>query len=296
VDSQSPLAGKDLDQAGLAAWWLGERDAAIEYRQRAFAAHTTGNDPSSAARTAIDLCMDNANHNRMSVAMSWAQRAQRLVDECEPCAARGRVVALFGMIALDVTHDLDAALERFEETLRIGREFNDVDVVAEGTYGVGSVLIRRGEISEGLRMIDEVMVDAVAGLLSPVSTARVYCGTISTCQALGDVRRAYEWTEEAAACSTRPGMGDFPGDCQSHRAEMTRLRGDWSTAEEQLRVAMESLGRWSPGHVGQAWYVIGEIAPDAWRPRRRGSCVRGGRGASQASPTRIGSLAADAGR
>ena len=32
-----------------------------------------------------------------------------------------------------------------------------------------------------------------------------------------DVRRAYEWTEEAATCSSRPGMSDFPGDCRLHR-------------------------------------------------------------------------------
>src|SRR5207248_7196 len=78
-------------------------------------------------------------------------------------------------------------------------------------------------------------------------------------QALGDIRRAYEWTEQAVTCSTRPGMGDFPGDCRTHRAEITRLRGDWAGAESELRGAMAALERWSPGHVGQAWYELGEI-------------------------------------
>jgi class 3 adenylate cyclase len=60
-------------------------------------------------------------------------------------------------------------------------------------------------------------------------------------------------------CSSRPGMGDFPGDCRMHRAEITRLRGDWASAESELRAAMIALERWHPGHVGQAWYEIGEI-------------------------------------
>jgi len=44
-----------------------------------------------------------------------------------------------------------------------------------------------------------------------------------------------------------------------HRAEITRLRGDWAGAESELRAAMIALERWDPGHVGQAWYEIGEI-------------------------------------
>jgi class 3 adenylate cyclase len=44
-----------------------------------------------------------------------------------------------------------------------------------------------------------------------------------------------------------------------HRAEITRLRGDWVGAELELRAAMIALERWDPAHVGQAWYELGEI-------------------------------------
>jgi class 3 adenylate cyclase len=54
-------------------------------------------------------------------------------------------------------------------------------------------------------------------------------------------------------------MGDFPGDCRMHRAEITRMRGDWVAAESELRAAMIALERWHPAHVGQAWCEIGEI-------------------------------------
>jgi class 3 adenylate cyclase/tetratricopeptide (TPR) repeat protein len=260
VDAVTPLAAADLDQLALAAWWTGDPDAAQEYLLRGFAAHTAANDTPSAVRCAIELCIDSARRDKVAVALGWMQRAERLLEGCEPCAELGRLEALKAAGALDVRHDPDAAIAHYETALRIGEQCGDTDLIAEAKYGIGSVLIRRGQVDEGMRLIDEVMIDAVSGLLSPMYTARVYCGTISTCQAIGDIRRASEWTTEAAVCSTRPGMGDLPGDCQAHRAEMTRLRGDWATAEAELRRVMETLGRWSPAHVGQAWYVIGEIA------------------------------------
>jgi len=171
----------------------------------------------------------------------------------------GRLEGLRAVIALHLAHDVDAAAAHYEETMRIGRLLNDADLVAEGLVGSGEVLVRQGRVDDGLRRIDEAMISAISGLLGGVMTARIYCITISQCQALGDIRRASEWTEQAVACSTRPGMGDFPGDCRMHRAEITRLRGDWDSAESELRAAMVVLERYDTGHVGQAWYELGEI-------------------------------------
>ncbi len=167
---------------------------------------------------------------------------------------------LRAIVALHIEHDVPTALQHYEEALRIGRVSNDADVVAGALVGSGTALVRLGRVREGLRLVDEAMIDAVSGLLGPVMTARIYCNTISLCQALGDIRRAFEWTEQAVACSTRPGMGDWPGDCRMHRAEITRLRGDWAGAEAELHLAMASLERWSPDHLGQACYELGEIA------------------------------------
>ena len=129
------------------------------------------------------------------------------------------------MEALDLTHDAKAAVELYDEVLRIGRLIRDADLVAGALAGKGTHC-RLGRY-EGLRLVDESMIDAVSGLLGPFATAKVYCVTIGLCQAVGDIRRAGEWTEQAVVCASRPGMGDFPGDCQMHRAEIARLRGDW---------------------------------------------------------------------
>jgi class 3 adenylate cyclase len=264
ADAQVPLGVDDLERAALAAMWTFQSDPYIDLLQRAFGLHMAAGDAVGAVPLALELCMENGRRGRISVAIGWAERAERLADDLGPCAQVGQVIALRGIIALDVRHDNDGALVLYEEALALGRQFNDADLTANALVGSGTALVRLGRVSEGMRRVDEAMIDAVSGLLSSVATARVYCGTISLCQALGDIRRAFEWTQEASSCATRPGMGDFPGDCQMHRAELMRLRGDWSGAEAQLREVMQALDTWSVGHVGQAWYELGEIA------RRRG--------------------------
>lgn len=259
ADADAPLGVDDLERAAASAMWLGEFDPCVEFRQRAFGMCVAEGDVRRAAGLAIELCFDHASRHRMTVALGWGQRAEQLLDGCEPCSALGRLVELRAIVALEIEHDVAAALEHYDEALRIGRASNDADVVASALVGSGTALVRLGRVSEGLRLVDDAMIDAVSGLLGPVMTARIYCNTISLCQALGDIRRAFEWTEQAVVCSSRPGMGDFPGDCRMHRAEITRLRGDWAGAESELRLAMAALERWSPGHVGQAWYELGEI-------------------------------------
>jgi len=208
---------------------------------------------------AIDLVFDHGTRNRVAVAMGWLGRAERLLEGCEPCSELGRLVELRAMAALDFTHDAPAALELYDEALRIGRLARDADLVAGALTGKGTALVRLGRVRDGLRLVDESMIDAVSGLLGPFATAKVYCIAISLCQELGDIRRAGEWTEQAVACSSRPGMGGFPGDCQLHHAEITRLRGDWVAAESEVRDSMGLLERLDPQHVGEAWYEIGEI-------------------------------------
>ena len=59
----------------------------------------------------------------------------------------------------------------------------------------GRALVMRGDASEGLALLDEATAAAISGELQPFSTGIVYCVTITSCKALGDCRRAAEWTD-----------------------------------------------------------------------------------------------------
>jgi len=259
ADAITPLAAEDLDRAAEAAMWVGDHQACIEFGQRAFNAWEAAGDVKHAASAAMSLCRDHTARQRSAVAAGWWQRAQHLLEDVEECSETGRLTSLNGFIAMFLLKDLDAAEGHFGRALQIARAVGDRDLEAMQLVMIGTVQVRRGDVTSGLRVVDEAMTPAVAGSLGNIVTAQIYCSTISLCQALGDVRRAHEWTEEAVSCSTRPGTSDYPGDCRLHRAEITRLRGDWTEAETELHRVMDDLERWDLTHVGGAWYELGAI-------------------------------------
>jgi class 3 adenylate cyclase len=92
----------------------------------------------------------------------------------------------------------------------------------------------------------------------------VYCVTITSCQNVGDYRRAAEWTEAASRWCEHADMNGFPGACRIHRAEIMRLRGDWPQAEKTALAACEELHEFDRLITAGGYYEIGEIR------RRRG--------------------------
>jgi hypothetical protein len=56
-------------------------------------------------------------------------------------------------------------------------------------------LVEQARVEEGLRLVDEALVVATAGELSPVVTGLVYCNTIAFCRDVYELRHAWEWTE-----------------------------------------------------------------------------------------------------
>jgi class 3 adenylate cyclase len=104
----------------------------------------------------------------------------------------------------------------------------------------------------------------VSGELRPYATGLVYCATITSCQHVGDYRRAAEWTEAASRWCEQEDMNGFPGACRIHRAEIMRLRGDWPEAEKTALAACEEVHDFDRLVTAGGYYEIGEIR------RRRG--------------------------
>ncbi len=125
--------------------------------------------------------------------------------------------------------------------------------------GIGRAMIKGGEVERGLELLDEATASAVCGELRPHSTGLIYCITISSCQDLGDYRRAAEWTEEANSWCDRLEVTGFPGACRLHRAEAMRLRGDWAGAERQALAACDELQDFESCLTAGGYYEIGEI-------------------------------------
>jgi tetratricopeptide (TPR) repeat protein len=80
------------------------------------------------------------------------------------------------------------------------------------------------------------------------------------CRSVADYRRAAEWTVAAAAWCERQAITGFPGVCRVQRAEIMRLRGEFSQAEDEARRAQTELTAFGRlPQAGAGAYEIGEV-------------------------------------
>ena len=258
ADTRNELTREDLDQFGEAAWWLGRLGTAIEVRERAYAAHLKADDRPRAAAAALALANDYSHRLQSSMSSGWVSRGERLLAGLPETAehgylARARLNAAIG------SGDLDTALAWAQQVLDIGERLGDRNLEALGLQDKGRVLVARGEVAEGLALLDEAVVAALGGELAPYPTAVVYCNATVASQDLADYRRAAQFSEAARRWCDRQAISGFPGMCRVRRAEVTRLRGAWTDAEAEARQACVELSDFCLDYAGEGFYQIGEI-------------------------------------
>jgi class 3 adenylate cyclase len=258
------LTPEDLESFGDAAWWTGKLDEAIKQRELAFARFSAAGDKLSAARLALTLSWDYEGRAAFAVSQGWFATAQRLLEGREESVEHGRVILTQALGAMMAEGDLPKAIGLFDETFELGGRIGDRSIQMLALSGKARALILTGDVERGLALHDEASAAAVGGELKPFATGLVYCLTISSCQDVGDFRRAAEWTEAANRWCDQADVSGFPGTCRLHRAEIMRLRGDWPAAEQQAVAACEELRDFDRFITAGGFYEIGEIR------RRRG--------------------------
>ncbi len=253
----------DLEAFGEAAWWSGKLDDAIALRERAYSAYAEAGDKRGAARLALTLSWDHTNRGAFAVARGWLANSERLLDGVPESSEHAQLQLTQALMVL-FAGELDQAVEMFDTAYETATRVGDRDIQMLAISGKGRALIGSGETEKGLSLLDEATACAMCGDLRAHSAGLVYCITISSCQDVGDYRRAAEWTEAANRWCDRLDVSGFPGACRIHRAEALRLRGDWPAAEAQALAACEELQDFDRHITANGYYEVGEIR------RRRG--------------------------
>ena len=142
---------------------------------------------------------------------------------------------------------------------------------AIGRVAEARLLILDGEVREGLALLDQAGVAAVAGDLDPLSTGVVYCELVCALQGLAQYDLAEQWTEAMERWCDTNAIGSLHGRCRVHRAEILRLRGSCDEAEGQALMACQEL---SPYLRPRARVAAERARPDPPAPGR--SRGRGG--------------------
>ena len=256
--SAEKLGPADVQLHAEAAWWAGRLDEAIELREQAYAGFMQMGERQRAGLVAISLWMDYGLKGKMSLSSGWYQTAERLLGADPETPEFGRLAVAQARMTMEMG-ELDSALEHASRAVQIAQRFEDPSTYAMGTLLRGQVLVRRGDVQEGLAALDEATVAANAGGLEPLAVGVIYCSAISQCQNVGDLRRACEITEAAKRWCDQQTVSGFPGLCRIHNAEAMRFRGEWQEAEQEARRACDELAGFNIYVAAAGFYEIGEV-------------------------------------
>jgi DNA-binding CsgD family transcriptional regulator len=243
ADDASLLEPDDLVLLATAAYMQGLEDDYVRALERAHYAYLDSGDVPRAARCTWWIGLSFLLRGEGAPATGWFARGERLLkSEDRECVERGYLL-LASMLESFAESDFEAARAKAAEAVGIGERFGDRDLVALGVMDLGHALLELGRAREGLRLVDESMVAATSGELSPIVAGILYCNTISICQSVYELRRAREWTTALTSwCERQPEMVAHTGVCLVHRAEIMQLQGGWQAAlEEAERVAGEGV-------------------------------------------------------
>ena len=268
--AQLELTPHDLEQYADAAWWTGRLDEAIRLRERSYAGFSAAGDKLGAARLALTLSWDHTARGSFAIARGWFANADRMLDGLPEAAEHGLLALSRGITSLLAEGNVGDALPELERAREIAERAGDRDTQVLALVGTGRALVQSGEVEKGLAILDEASTSAVSGELRPFATGLVYCVTITSCQNVGDYRRAAEWTDAANRWCDQEDMNGFPGACRIHRAEILRLNGDWPQAEKTALAACEELQDFDRHVTAGGHYEVGEIR------RRRGDFAAAG--------------------
>jgi DNA-binding CsgD family transcriptional regulator len=258
LDANGSPGAEDLEALGEAAWWLCRSRECVSARERSVAAYAADGKLGEAALVALRLFYTFSVRGEGAIATGWLRRARRLLADLPEGPEHGQLWLAEARVAR-ARGDAESELIDARRAIALGHEFADADLVALGQYIEGRVLVRQGEVYDGMATLDEAMLAAAQGELGPMATGQVYCNVIAACQELGDLRRAGEWTEALRGwCDSQP-ASVFPGLCRVHRAEVMRLRGAWNEAEREAQQASEYLLETMPGFASEALYQLGEV-------------------------------------
>ncbi|MET1044020.1 MAG: DNA-binding response regulator, partial [Microbacteriaceae bacterium] len=266
ADRVETLTADDLVRLSTSAIMLGEFATGTDFLTRAHERYLAGGDIRGAVRAAAWLGLQFQSKDDRAQSTGWFARAQSLVeqhpdDEYLP----GMPLIGFALGTLYGAGDAAGARQMFARATDIGARFGDPDLLALGQLGRGQADVMLGNVTDGLRSLDESMVAVTAGEVSPIPSGIIYCAVIGICHLAFDVRRAYEWTRALDHwCELQPDLVSFSGQCQAHRAALFLLHGAWAEALQAAEAA-EDLFRRGDQHAGfGAFYQQGEVL------RRRG--------------------------
>jgi DNA-binding CsgD family transcriptional regulator len=259
TSGRAPSDPYQLVESAQASLLVGKEREGLETLARAHQSFLALGESRAAARCAFWLGFIALLGGDVAQASGWLSRAERLLEEHSECVEKGYLFLPVGYRLVNGAEP-GKAYDAFVQAGKIGRQFADSDLVALALQGQGRSLIRQGEITRGVALLDEAMVAVTAGEVSPLTAGGVYCSVLDACGEIFDLRRAQEWTSALERwCASQPDIVPYRGQCMVRRAEILQLHGAWEEAMAEAREACERFSRPPRPEAGGAFYRLAEL-------------------------------------
>jgi LuxR family transcriptional regulator, maltose regulon positive regulatory protein len=249
-----------LEGLGSAYFWLDHPDT-IEVRERAFRAYRARVDARGAARQAIALAFDVLTfRGEDAVAQGWLELAEQLLDGEPTCTEHGLLAAWQADFRITVTGETEAGVAHARRAIDLGRELGDADIELIGRSQLGLALVARGDVAEGLRMLQASAAAAVVGEIADRALAGfACCYLIAACDQIHDVGRAAQWCRRLDALCDRVGYHVLQEFCRAKYAGVLLEAGDWDRAEQEMLRAAQHLSARRPALAAEAIVRLAEL-------------------------------------
>jgi DNA-binding NarL/FixJ family response regulator len=254
------LPAQDLSALADAAWWLGRVDESIAEGERAYRAHLEEGRPRAAAWTAIGVAVNFLLRGDEAVGSGWIGRAARLLADEPECVEQGYLAYLLEIEGALDSPDRDAVLAAARRVREMGRRYDDPNLVAASLLGEGRVLLRMGQVAQGMALLDEAMATVLSGDVAPDWAGNIYCHMMAACIELADLRRARQWVAATESwLDALPAAVLFTGICRVHRSQVLQAGGQWDRAEEEAARVCAELADIARTVTGEGYYQLGEL-------------------------------------
>jgi DNA-binding CsgD family transcriptional regulator len=261
LGGRDELGADDLERLAVSACLVGSNRESDEAWALAHRRHVEDDDLVGAVRCAFWLGFRLVNASQWPEANAWIARIERHVAATpDDTLARGRLDYLTGLRAA-FESDLATAAADLERSAATATREADDELAALARLSLGRVQIFLGNITAGIRLLDDAMLHVGSEPISPIAVGDSYCTAIDACHDLVDVRRGQAWTDGLTRwCEEQPDLVPFAGVCQVHRAEFLQLRGAWVEAMAQAGLAQARLAQpFRQLAYGAALYQQGEL-------------------------------------
>jgi DNA-binding CsgD family transcriptional regulator len=232
---EAGVSAEALDGLGQTLWWLGEEEAALELRTKAFAEYQRRGDADAAANIALYLAAEYRIAGNASLANGWLGRGSRLLEECGDCPAR---VWLFIERSKRAPTPVQAEAEALE-AVALARRIGDAALEGAALSHAGRALVARGEEQAGMALLDEALAIATSvESEDPLAIGDACCTTLTACERLADPRRALDWGRAISEFFRRRRFLPLLSWCRSVYAGFLIATGRWQEAEWTLAAAL----------------------------------------------------------